>query len=126
MVQAFVGNKAETATMIPTITAFMTAHRLTDVIVVADAGMVSEANRRAIEAAGLSFILGAKIGEIPYVIAQWRAKHPQAEIADGQVFTQPWPAGPTDHRRDQAIYYQYKAERARRSLRGLDEQGHQG
>jgi len=34
----------------------------------------------------------------------------------------PWPAGPTDERRDQVIYYQYKADRARRTLRGIDEQ----
>jgi hypothetical protein len=49
MMEAFEGNKAETATMIPTITAFMTAHRLSDVTVVADAGMLSQANRAAIE-----------------------------------------------------------------------------
>ena len=52
-VQAFEGNKAETATMLPTLTAFMTAHRLTDITVVADAGMLSENNKREIEAAGL-------------------------------------------------------------------------
>ena len=34
----------------------------------------------------------------------------------------PWPAGQTDERRDQVIYYQYKAGRARRTLRGIDEQ----
>ena len=34
----------------------------------------------------------------------------------------PWPAGPTDKRRDQVIYYQYRADRARRTLRGIDEQ----
>jgi len=38
------------------------------------------------------------------------------------VFTQPGPAGATGHRRDQVIYYQYRAERARRTLRGIDEQ----
>jgi transposase len=59
MVEAFDGNRAETTTMLPTITAFMAAQRLTDVTVVADAGMISEANKRAIEAAELSFILGA-------------------------------------------------------------------
>ena len=61
MVQAFEGNKAETKTMLPVITAFMAAHQLTDVTVVADAGMISEASQRAIEDAGLSFILGTKI-----------------------------------------------------------------
>jgi transposase len=47
--------------MLPVIESFMAAHQLPDVTVVADAGMVSEANRKAIEAAGLSFILGMKI-----------------------------------------------------------------
>ena len=49
MVEAFEGNRAETTTMLPTITAFMAAHQLRNVTVVADAGMVSEANRRAID-----------------------------------------------------------------------------
>jgi Transposase DDE domain len=121
-VEAFEGNKAETLTMIPTIKAFMAAHRLSDVTMVADAGMVSAANKKAIEQAGLSFILGARIPEIPYVVAEWRKTHLDAEIADGQVFTQPWPAGATDKRRDEVIYYQYNTDRARRTLRGIDEQ----
>jgi Transposase DDE domain len=57
-VEAFEGNKAETATMVPTLTAFMDAHRLVDITVVADAGMLSDSNKREIEAAGLGFILG--------------------------------------------------------------------
>jgi hypothetical protein len=122
MVHAFEGNKAETATMLPTITAFMNAHQLQDVTVVADAGMVSDANKRAIEAAGLSFILGMRIPDVPYVVEQWQRDHPDEQIPDGHIFTQPWPAGPTDNRRDQTIYYQYRYERARRSLRGIDQQ----
>lgn len=43
MVNAFEGNKAETTTMLPTIEAFMAAHRLKDVTVVADPGMISKA-----------------------------------------------------------------------------------
>jgi hypothetical protein len=70
MVDAFEGNTAETTTMLPTIQAFMKAHRLSDVTIVADAGMVSAANQKAIEAAGLSFILGARISEVPYVVDQ--------------------------------------------------------
>jgi transposase len=100
----------------------MQAHQLPDVTVVADAGMVSAANQKAIEDAGLSFILGARIPDIPYVVAQWRREHPGEEIPDGHIFTQPWPAGPAGNRRDQVIYYQYKADRARRTLRGIDEQ----
>ncbi|MFB6392393.1 IS1634 family transposase [Polymorphospora lycopeni] len=122
MVNAFEGNKAETTTMLPTIRAFMAAHQLPDVTIVADAGMVSAANQKAIEEAGLSFILGARIPEVPYVVAAWREAHPDQDINDGQIFTQPWPAGPADRRRDHVIYYQYRADRARRTLRGIDEQ----
>jgi hypothetical protein len=122
MVSAFEGNTAETRTMLPVINAFMAAHRLPDVTVVADAGMVSEANQKAIEAAGLSFILGMKIPTVPYQVGKWRREHPGEQVPDGHIFTQPWPAGPTAKRRDQVIYYQYKADRARRTLRGIDEQ----
>ena len=122
MVSAFEGNRAETKTMLPVIEKFMAAHNLPDVTVVADAGMVSEANQKAIEAAGLSFILGMKIPDVPYQVLQWRREQPGEDIPDGHVFTQPWPAGPKDKRRDQVIYYQFKADRARRTLRGIDEQ----
>ena len=122
MVSAFEGNKAETKTMLPVIEAFMAAHRLPDVTVVADAGMISEANQKAIEAAGLSFILGMKIPDVPYQVGQRRREHPGEQIPDGRVFTQPWPAGPSSRRRDKVIYYQFKAGRARRTLRGIDEQ----
>ena len=122
MVNAFEGNRAETTTMLPVIESFTAAHRLSDVTIVADAGMISDANRRAIEAAGLSFILGMHIPQVPYVVAEWRERHPGADIPDGHVFRQPWPAGASDRRRDQVIYYQYRADRARRTLRGIDEQ----
>ncbi len=46
MVSAFEGNRAETKTMLPVIEKFMAAHRLPDVTVVADAGMISEANQK--------------------------------------------------------------------------------
>jgi len=122
MVSAFEGNTAETRTMLPVIESFMAAHDLPDVTVVADAGMISEANQKAIEAAGLSFILGMKIPHVPYVVKQWRREHPGEDIPDGHVFTQPWPAGPDGGRRDQVIYYQYRHDRARRTLRGIDQQ----
>jgi hypothetical protein len=69
----------------------------------------------------LSFILGARIADVPYLVAQWRNAHPDQEIPDGHVFTQPW-AGLSGQRRDQIIFYQYRTRRARRTLRGIDEQ----
>jgi hypothetical protein len=46
MVEAFEGNEAETLTMLPTIRAFMHAHDLREVTIVADAGMISAANQK--------------------------------------------------------------------------------
>jgi hypothetical protein len=125
MVEAFEGNKAETATMLPVINAFKAAHQLTDVTVVADAGMISEANQIAIGAAGLSFILGTRIPFLPDVCREWRDRHPGEEIPDGHVLTQPWPATSGEKARgipDRVVYYQYRHDRARRTLRGIDEQ----
>jgi hypothetical protein len=124
-VEAFEGNKAETATMLPVINAFKTAHKLTDVTVVADAGMISEANQIALQASGLSFILGTRIPFVPDVVRRWHDKHPGQDIPDGHVFTQPWPATTGEKARgtpDRVIYYQYRHDRARRTLRGIDQQ----
>jgi hypothetical protein len=38
------------------------------------------------------------------------------------VFVQPWPAGPADKRPDHTTFYQYRADRARRNLQGIDQQ----
>ena len=124
-VQAFEGNKPETGTMVPVINAFKAAHRLTDVTVVADAGMISEANQVALQAAGLSFILGARIPYLPDVVREWRDKHPDEAVLDGLVLTQPWPSTSSEKARgipDRVVYYQYRHDRARRTLRGIDEQ----
>ena len=124
-VGAVKGNECETDTMLAVITAFKTAHQLSDVTVVADAAMISETNQKAIPAAGLSFILGTRIPSVPQVICGWRAQHPGQQIPDQQVFTQPWPATTAEQARgipDRVIYYQYRHDRARRTLRGIDEQ----
>ena len=122
---AFEGNKAETATIVPVINAFKTAHQLTDVTVVADAGMIAEANLVALQAAGLSFILGARIPYLPDVVREWRDKHPDEVVPDGLVLTQPWPSTSAEKARripDRVIHYQFRHDRARRTRRGIDEQ----
>ena len=121
---AFEGNKAETATMIPMINDFMKAHSLDDVVVVADAGMISAANKRALEAAGLSYVLGSRTSRVPHVISSWHDNHPDQDVPDGLTLTltRPRPAGAGDQRRDETVYYRYSADRARRALRGIDTQ----
>jgi hypothetical protein len=112
MIEAFEGNKAETLTMLPTIRSFMKAHQLSDVTIVADAGMVSEANREAIEDAGLSYIIGARTPEVPWCVKDWRRKQADGDAAvpeDQQVFVAPWPATGAKKaagRRDKVTYYQ--------------------
>lgn len=123
MMEAFEGNRAETLTMMPTLTAFMAAHQLSDVTIVADAGMISADNKKAIEDANLTFILGEKMPTIPYVISTWHKDNPDSTPPDGLTLVQPRPANAkTSHRRNQVVYYRYSADRARRSRRGIDEQ----
>ena len=121
-VHAFDGNTAETKTMIPVIKAFQAAYRLPQVTVIADAGMMSEANCKDLEDAGLSFIVGARIPEVPYQVKQWRRDHPGQPIPDGQVFVQPTTMGPKADQRQRTIFYQYRTDRAKRTLKGIDTQ----
>ena len=121
-VHAFEGNKAETKTILPVIEAFAAAHELPEVTVVADAGMLSEANLAAIEDAGLRFIVGARIPDVPYQVSEWRRTHPGEPIGDAQIFLQPWVMGTKTDPRKRTIFYQYRADRARRTLQGIDQQ----
>jgi transposase len=52
MIDAFEGNRAETKTMIPLVQRFVAAHGIAGVTVIADAGMMSEANLAEVEDAG--------------------------------------------------------------------------
>jgi hypothetical protein len=122
LVEGFEGNRAETRTMIPVIQDFVDAHGIVDVTVVADAGMLSEANLKAVEDAGWTFVVGGKLPEVPYVIAQWLRDHPGAAPADQMVLTQPLIMGPNADARRRTAFYQYRADRARRTLRGIDTQ----
>lgn len=62
--------------MLPVINAFKAAHQLTDVTVVADAGIISEPNRVAIQVDGLSFIVGIRIPFLPNIVQEWRQYGP--------------------------------------------------
>ena len=53
------GNKAETSTIIPIAEAFQAAHDIKELVVVADAGMLSATNLTALDEARLRFIIGA-------------------------------------------------------------------
>lgn len=61
----FEGNKAETATILPIVKDFQARHDLVDMVVVADAGMLSAANLTALDEAGLRFIVGSRSTKAP-------------------------------------------------------------
>ena len=122
MVDAFAGNQAETTTMIPLIQRFISAYGITGVTVVADAGMLSEANLKAVEDAGWSFIVGGRIPEVPYVVKQWLNTHPGEQVPDQLTLSQPDIMGVKPDLRGRMIYYQWREDRARRSLHGIDQQ----
>ena len=75
-----------------------------------------------LEDAGLRFIVGARIPDVPYQVAEWRRTHPGEPIADGQIFVQPTVMGTKADPRRRTIFYQYRADRARRTLKGIDQQ----
>jgi hypothetical protein len=103
-VDLFEGNKAETKTLIPVLTRFRDRHQAHDIVVVADAGMLSVANLLALEDNGLRFIVGSRTGKIPYELeahvertgTTWptvRRSRPPGAWAPGRMrVTGEWPA----------------------------------
>jgi hypothetical protein len=78
------GNKAETATIIPIVKQFQDRHSLTDMVIVADAGMLSAGNLRELDEAGLRFIVGSRVTKAPVDLASHFRWHGEA-FTDGQV-----------------------------------------
>jgi hypothetical protein len=121
MVEAFAANRAETTTMLPSIQAFMAAQRLATSRSCErgdDLRCQQEGDR------GDRVVVPPRDAHpyIPYVISQWRREHPDEQMPNGLALTQPWAAGLAERRRDHVIYYQYEADRARGTLRGINEQ----
>nr|WP_307812457.1 IS1634 family transposase [Phycicoccus sp. CSK15P-2] len=79
----FEGNKAETLTMLPIIRAFQERHGLADLVIVADAGMLSASNLTALDSAGLRFIVGSRVTKAPTDLASHFRWHGDA-FTDGQ------------------------------------------
>lgn len=78
------GNKAETSTILPIVEAFQARHGISDMVVVADAGMLSTANLTALDEAGLRFIVGSRAVKAPGDLASHFRWHGDA-FTDGQL-----------------------------------------
>ena len=83
-IACFEGNKAETHTIIPVVQGFQNRHQVADMVVVADAGMLSAANLKAIDEAGLRFIVGSRVTKAPLDLAKHFHWHGDA-FTDGQI-----------------------------------------
>ncbi|TDC72945.1 IS1634 family transposase [Actinomadura sp. 7K507] len=80
----FEGNKAETATITPIVKQFQQRHNLADIVIVADAGMLSAANLRELDDAHLRFIVGSRVTKAPVDLESHFRWHGDA-FSDGQV-----------------------------------------
>ena len=101
------GNKAETLTILPMVKQFQDRHSLADMVVVADAGMLSAGNLRELDEAGLRFIVGSRVTKAPVDLEshfRWQG----TAFTDGQVIDTITPR--TGHRKDAASNPAIKAE----------------
>lgn len=80
----FEGNKAETLTIVPIVKAFQERHGITDMVVVADAGMLSATNLRDLDEADLRFIVGSRVTKAPKDLESHFRWHGTA-FTDGQI-----------------------------------------
>jgi hypothetical protein len=78
------GNKAETLTIVPIVKQFQDRHDLAEMVVVADAGMLSAGNLRELDEANLRFIVGSRVTKAPVDLESHFRWHGDA-FADGQI-----------------------------------------
>jgi len=115
----FEGNKAETTTIIPVLEAFQERHGITDLVVVADAGMLSANNLNAIEDAGFKFIVGSRLTKAPYDL-QEHFDTKGNRFTNGQVLESTRVMGTGKNARERRIVYQWSAKRFARDNRNIN------
>jgi hypothetical protein len=120
-VHLFEGNRAETKTILPVLQAFQARHGVTDLVVVADAGMLSAGNLNAIEDAGFSFIVGSRITRAPYDLADHFVRHGNY-FTDGQVLESARIMGSGPAARERRVVYQYSFARDKRDNKTINAQ----
>ena len=118
-VHCFQGNTAETRTLIPVLRAFQDRHGIRDLVVVADAGMLSAGNLNALEDAGFGFIVGSRLAKAPYDLADHFQQRGDF-FADGQIVESARVMGIGGAARSRRIVYQYRFERRKRDDRAIN------
>ncbi len=115
-VQCFEGDKAETHTLLPVLEAFKKLHELEDLVVVADAGMLSAGNLDALEEASYRFIVGSRIAKAPHDLAD-HFETKGTYFTNGQVIETTTKMGTT-----RRVVYQYSQKRFVRDNQTITQQ----
>jgi hypothetical protein len=118
-VHLFEGNKAETTTLIPVLSAFAQRHGVRDMVVVADAGMLSAANLNALEDARFGFIVGSRITKAPYDLAGHFERHGDY-FTDGQVLESARRMGTGKAARVRRVVYQWRFKREQHDNKAIN------
>lgn len=132
----FEGNYAETRTIVPIVRQFQERHNLADMVIVADAGMLSATNLAALDEADLKFIVGSRVTKAPADLDH-HFHDTAAGFEDGQVIdtitprrgrttttgkTVAWDPDSPDGGRSWRAVWQYSAKRAARDVKTLGAQ----
>jgi hypothetical protein len=115
----FEGNKAETKTLIPVLTRFRDRYQARDIVVVADAGMLSAANLLALEENGFRFIVGSRTSKVPYELQAHVERHGNY-LADGATIETTRHMGTGKKSRDRRVVYHYAFKRAQHDNRAIN------
>jgi transposase len=118
-VHLFEGNKAETTTLIPVLSTFAQRRGVPDMVVVADAGMLSAANLNALEDAGFGFIVGSRITRAPYDLAGHFQRHGNY-FTDGQVLESARQMGTGKAARVRRVACQWKFKREQHDNKAIN------
>lgn len=120
-VHEFPGNKAETLTLLPVLNQFRDRHVVDQLVVVADAGMLSASNLNQIEDAGFSFIVASRASSAPYDLAD-HFERVGTVFEDAQVIETTRAMGVGQNRRTRRVVWQYSGKRDRRDNLTLSKQ----
>lgn len=117
----FEGNKGETKTLVPVIKQFKTRHGITDLVVVADAGMLSAANLNALDDADCRFIVGSRQSRAPYDLDAHFKAHGNY-IPGGSTVETSRTMGTGKDKRSRRVVYHYSFKRHKRDDRTINAQ----
>ncbi|WP_137725596.1 IS1634 family transposase [Prescottella subtropica] len=136
----FEGNQAETHTIVPIIRQFQDRHDIAGVemVIAADAGMLSATNLKSLDDAGLKFIVGSRVAKAPADLANhfhWNGdvfvdgqvidtvtpRHAKSTVNNVKKRVEPvW--DPVGHPKSWRAVWQYRSKRAIRDNQTLNAQ----